>query len=144
MKWKLKLIEAQQNVSRKPEAGNLKEKELTCVMGCEKDPRTVKGSFAKRPMFRTQTRCPFNWCFPTHEENNMRVKRAVHARKRKKAYFEAAKGYRGGRSRLWRTVKDAVERSREIQFSRSKSQEAWFSSFMDYPNQCGRIDSGNP
>ncbi|MEC7423268.1 MAG: 50S ribosomal protein L20, partial [SAR324 cluster bacterium] len=34
----------------------------------------------------------------------MRVKRAVHARKRKKAYFEAAKGYRGGRSRLWRTV----------------------------------------
>ena len=46
----------------------------------------------------------------------MRVKRAVHARKRKKAYFEAAKGYRGGRSRLWRTVKDAVERSREYSF----------------------------
>jgi len=41
-----------------------------------------------------------------------RVKRAVHARKKKKAYFKAAKGYRGGRSRLLRTVKEAVERAR--------------------------------
>ena len=42
----------------------------------------------------------------------MRVKRAVHGRKRKKSLFKAAKGYRGGRSRLLRTVKDAVDRSR--------------------------------
>jgi len=41
-----------------------------------------------------------------------RVKRAVHARKKKNAYFKAAKGYRGGRSRLLRTVKEAVERAR--------------------------------
>lgn len=41
-----------------------------------------------------------------------RVKRAVHARKKKKAYFKAAKGYRGGRSRLLRTVKEAVDRAR--------------------------------
>jgi len=41
-------------------AENLKEKELICVMGCEKGLRTVKGSFAKKPMFRTQTRCLFN------------------------------------------------------------------------------------
>jgi large subunit ribosomal protein L20 len=45
-----------------------------------------------------------------------RIKRAVHAKKKKKAYFKAAKGYRGGRSRLWRTVKDAVERSREYAY----------------------------
>ncbi len=41
-----------------------------------------------------------------------RIKRAVHARKKKKAYFKAAKGYRGGRSRLLRTVKEAVDRAR--------------------------------
>jgi large subunit ribosomal protein L20 len=41
-----------------------------------------------------------------------RVKRAVHARKKKKAYMKAAKGYRGGRSRLLRTVKEAVDRAR--------------------------------
>jgi large subunit ribosomal protein L20 len=41
-----------------------------------------------------------------------RVKRAVHARKKKKSYFKAAKGYRGGRSRLLRTVKEAVDRAR--------------------------------
>ena len=43
----------------------------------------------------------------------MRVKRSVHSRKRKNSLFKAAKGYRGGRSRLLRTVKDAVDRSRE-------------------------------
>ena len=41
-----------------------------------------------------------------------RIKRAVHARKKKNAYFKAAKGYRGGRSRLLRTVKEAVDRAR--------------------------------
>ncbi len=41
-----------------------------------------------------------------------RVKRAIHTRKKKKSYFKAAKGYRGGRSRLWRTVKEAVDRAR--------------------------------
>ena len=56
----------------------------------------------------------------------MRVKRAVHARKRKKSYFEAAKGYRGGRSRLWRTVKDAVERSREYSFRDRKARKRDF------------------
>ena len=56
----------------------------------------------------------------------MRVKRAVHARKKKKVYFEAAKGYRGGRSRLWRTVKDAVERSREYSFRDRKARKRDF------------------
>jgi len=41
-----------------------------------------------------------------------RIKRAVHSRKKKKAYLKAAKGYRGGRSRLIRTVKEAVDRAR--------------------------------
>lgn len=45
-----------------------------------------------------------------------RVKRAIHARKRKKDYFKAAKGYRGARSRLLRTVKNAVDRARQYSY----------------------------
>ena len=41
-----------------------------------------------------------------------RVKRAVHARKRKRDYFKFAKGFTGGRKRLWRTVRMAVERAK--------------------------------
>ncbi len=40
-----------------------------------------------------------------------RIKRAVHARKRKKTLFKLAKGFRGGRSRLLRTAKEAVDRA---------------------------------
>ena len=56
----------------------------------------------------------------------MRVKRAVHARKRKKSLFKAAKGYRGGRSRLLRTVKDAVDRSRESSYRDRKVKKRDF------------------
>lgn len=45
-----------------------------------------------------------------------RAKRAVQARKRKSAYFKAAKGYSGGRRRLWRTVRNAVDRSRQYAY----------------------------
>jgi large subunit ribosomal protein L20 len=45
-----------------------------------------------------------------------RVKRAVMARKRKKDYFKAAKGYSGGRRRLWRTVRNAVDRARQYAY----------------------------
>ena len=38
-----------------------------------------------------------------------RIKRAVAARKQKKDYLKAAKGYTGGRRRLWRTVRNAVD-----------------------------------
>ena len=56
----------------------------------------------------------------------MRVKRAVHARKRKKFLFKAAKGFRGGRSRLLRTVKDAVDRSREYNYRDRKVRKRDF------------------
>ena len=56
----------------------------------------------------------------------MRVKIAVHARKRKKSLFKAAKGYRGGRSRLLRTVKDAVDRSRESSYRDRKVKKRDF------------------
>ncbi len=57
-----------------------------------------------------------------------RVKRAVHARKKKKAYFKAAKGYRGGRSRLLRTVKEAVDRARCYAYRDRKNKKREFRS----------------
>ena len=57
-----------------------------------------------------------------------RVKRAVHARKKKKAYFKAAKGFRGGRSRLLRTVKEAVDRARCYAYRDRKTKKRDFRS----------------
>ena len=41
----------------------------------------------------------------------MRVKRGLAAHRRHKKYLDKAKGFRGGRSRLYRTAMEAVERS---------------------------------
>lgn len=41
----------------------------------------------------------------------MRVKRGLAAHRRHKKYLKMAKGFRGGRSRLYRTAREAVERS---------------------------------
>ena len=55
-----------------------------------------------------------------------RIKRAVHARKRKNDYYKAAKGFRGGRRNLLRTVKDAVERAREYSYRDRKVRKRDF------------------
>jgi len=55
-----------------------------------------------------------------------RVKRAVAARKQKKDYFKAAKGYTGGRRRLWRTVRNAVDRGREYAYRDRKVRKRDF------------------
>lgn len=41
----------------------------------------------------------------------MRVKRGFKARKRRKRVLKLAKGYRGGRSKLFRTATDAVDKA---------------------------------
>ena len=41
----------------------------------------------------------------------MRVKRGYKARRRRKKVLKAAKGYRGGRSKLFRTAADAVDKA---------------------------------
>ena len=41
----------------------------------------------------------------------MRVKRGLAAHRRHKKYLDKAKGFRSGRSRLYRTAREAVERS---------------------------------
>ena len=40
----------------------------------------------------------------------MRVKRGVNAKRRHKKYLKLAKGYRGSRSKLYRTARETVER----------------------------------
>ncbi len=55
-----------------------------------------------------------------------RIKRSVHARKRKNDYLKAAKGYRGGRSRLIRTVKNAVDRARQYSYRDRKVRKREF------------------
>lgn len=46
----------------------------------------------------------------------MRVKRGFAAHNRHKKYIDLAKGFRGGRSRLYRTAREAVERSLQYAF----------------------------
>jgi len=41
----------------------------------------------------------------------MRVKRGIKARRRRKKVLKLAKGYRGGRSKLFRTAADAVDKA---------------------------------
>ena len=41
----------------------------------------------------------------------MRVKRGMAAHRRHKKYLDLAKGYRGARSKLYRTAREAVERA---------------------------------
>ncbi|MGL4722649.1 MAG: 50S ribosomal protein L20 [Desulfovibrionaceae bacterium] len=41
----------------------------------------------------------------------MRIKRGVAAHKRHKKYLKMAKGFRGGRSKLYRTAREVVEKS---------------------------------
>lgn len=41
----------------------------------------------------------------------MRVKRGVHAKRRKKRLLKLAKGFRGGRSKLFRTASDSVHKA---------------------------------
>ncbi len=55
-----------------------------------------------------------------------RIKRAVAARKLKKDYMKAAKGYTGGRRRLWRTVRNAVDRARQYAYRDRKVRKRDF------------------
>ena len=41
-----------------------------------------------------------------------RVKKSVPSRQRRKKFLKAAKGYRGGRSKLYRTAREAVDKAR--------------------------------
>ena len=56
----------------------------------------------------------------------MRVKRGLAAHRRHKKYLDMAKGVRGGRSRLYRTAREAVERSLAYAFVGRKQRKREF------------------
>lgn len=56
----------------------------------------------------------------------MRVKRGLASHRRHKKYLAAAKGFRGGRSRLYRTAREAVERSLQNSFVGRKARKRDF------------------
>lgn len=56
----------------------------------------------------------------------MRVKRGLAAHRRHKKYLDMAKGFRGGRSRLYRTAREAVERSLAYAFEGRKLRKRAF------------------
>ena len=58
----------------------------------------------------------------------MRIKRGHTAHSRHKKYIDLAKGFRGGRSRLYRTAREAVERSLQYAFVGRKLRKRDFRS----------------
>ncbi|MDR2605490.1 MAG: 50S ribosomal protein L20 [Desulfovibrio sp.] len=56
----------------------------------------------------------------------MRVKRGVTAHRRHKKYLDMAKGYRGARSKLYRTAREAVERGLAYAFRDRKVRKREF------------------
>ncbi|RMG60837.1 MAG: 50S ribosomal protein L20 [Deltaproteobacteria bacterium] len=55
-----------------------------------------------------------------------RVKRSVHSKKKRRKILKMAKGYRGGRSRLLRTAKEAVARALKYSYRDRKVRKREF------------------
>ena len=56
----------------------------------------------------------------------MRVKRGFKARKRRKKILKLAKGYRGGRSKLYRTAADAVDKALQYAYRDRRTRKRDF------------------
>ena len=56
----------------------------------------------------------------------MRVRRGFKARKRRKKVLKLAKGYRGGRSKLYRTAADAVDKALMYAYRDRKARKGDF------------------
>lgn len=52
-----------------------------------------------------------------------RVKRGVHAKKKRKAVLKAAKGFRAGKSKLYRVATEAVDRARAYAYKHRKTKK---------------------
>jgi large subunit ribosomal protein L20 len=57
-----------------------------------------------------------------------RVKKSVKSRKRRKGVLEEAKGYRGGRGRLYRIATEAVDRAHKFAYRDRKAKKRVFRS----------------
>lgn len=56
----------------------------------------------------------------------VRVTYGAPRRQKKNRYFKATRGYRGGRSKLWRTVREAIVRSWAFSFRDRKQRKRHF------------------
>ncbi len=56
----------------------------------------------------------------------VRVKYGAPRRHKKRRYFQAARGFRGGRSKLWRTVRESVIRSWAFAYAGRKQKKRQF------------------
>ena len=56
----------------------------------------------------------------------MRVKRGFKARRRRKRLLKLAKGYRGGRSKLYRTAADSVDKALQYAYRDRKARKRDF------------------
>ncbi|MFT7671173.1 MAG: large subunit ribosomal protein L20 [Planctomycetota bacterium] len=56
----------------------------------------------------------------------VRVKYGAPRRQKKVRYFKAARGFRGGRSKLWRTVREAMNRAWAYSFRDRKQRKRQF------------------
>jgi len=56
----------------------------------------------------------------------MRVRRGTKAKKRRKKILKLAKGYRGGRSKLYRTAADAVDRALQYAYRDRRARKRDF------------------
>jgi large subunit ribosomal protein L20 len=56
----------------------------------------------------------------------VRVTYGAARRRKKQRYFKAARGYRGGRSKLWRTVREALVRSWAYAYRDRKQRKRQF------------------
>jgi large subunit ribosomal protein L20 len=72
----------------------------------------------------------------------MRVKRGLAAHRRHKKYLDMAKGFRGGRSRLYRTAREAVERSLAYAFHGRKLRKRDFRKLWIMRINAGARESG--
>jgi len=70
-----------------------------------------------------------------------RVKRSVHARKKRRATLEMAKGYRGDASRHYRTAKEAVLKADQYRYRDRRKPQAGLPAAVDHADQrCARIN----
>jgi large subunit ribosomal protein L20 len=58
--------------------------------------------------------------------SSMRVKRGFKARKRRKKILKLAKGYRGGRSKLYRTAADALDKALQYAYRDRRTRKRDF------------------
>jgi hypothetical protein len=70
----------------------------------------------------------------------MRIKRGYKARQRRNKVLKLAKGFRGGRGKLYRTAADAVDKALMYAYRDRRQRKRDFQTSVDCPDQRRRPD----